>query len=51
MAKSVKVILTLVDRDGFEWVDVETTESKAKKIVKAYMSADILLSARIREVA
>jgi hypothetical protein len=51
MAKSVKVILTLVDSSGVEWVATETTETKAKAIVKAYSSAGVILTAKFKAVA
>jgi len=36
MAKSIKVHLTMTDNAGIEWVSVETTEAKAKALVKQY---------------
>ena len=36
MAKSTKVHLIMSDLAGVEWVNVETTEAKAKALVKQY---------------
>jgi len=36
MAKSIKVHLIMTDSAGIEWVSVETTEAKAKALVKQY---------------
>jgi hypothetical protein len=51
MAKSVKVVLTLVDAQGIEWVATETTETKAKALVKAYTNAGLILTAKFSAVA
>jgi hypothetical protein len=51
MAKSVKVVLTLVDAQGIEWVATETTETKAKALVKAYSNAGVILTAKFSAVA
>ena len=39
MAKSIKVHLTMTDNAGIEWVSVETTEAKAKTLIKQYEQA------------
>ena len=49
--KTKKVILSLVDNSGVEWVNTETTETKAKAIVKAYVNAGVTLTAKFKAVA
>jgi hypothetical protein len=51
MAKSVKVILTLVDLGGVEWVYTETTQTKAQALIKAYAKAEPELIATVCAVA
>jgi hypothetical protein len=51
MAKSVKVVLTLVDLAGVEWVYTETTQTKAQALIKAYAKAEPELIATVSAVA
>jgi len=51
MAKSVKVVLTLVDLQGVEWVATETTQTKAQRLIKEYAKAEPELIATVCAVA
>ena len=51
MAKSVKVILTIVDLGGVEWASIETTQTNAQRLIKAYAKAEPELIATVSAVA
>ena len=51
MAKKNKVALIMRDSDGIEWVNVELSETAAKRLVKCYQESGLALRASFRSVA
>ena len=50
MARSNRITLSLIDPSGLEWVNIETTETKARAIIRAYKTAGVTLHAKFAGV-